>query len=48
MFVLSAENAILTKRELRVEKHDCHGLYYDGMLLKCARTAGQIGLLSWG
>jgi len=47
MFVLSAENALMTKLELRVEKHDCHGLYYDGMLLKCARTAGLTGLLNW-
>lgn len=47
LFILSADKAIRIRDELKVSKHDCHGLYFDGKLLKCARMAGSLGYLSW-
>jgi len=47
IFILAADKAMRVRSELGVTKFDCHGLYYDGMLLKYARMAGKLGMLSW-
>ena len=47
MFILSAEKAVRLVEELELTKLDCHGLYYDGKLLKCVRMARQLKLLDW-
>lgn len=47
LFVLSCEKAARLRLELSLTKLDCHGLYYDGKLLKCARMAYALGLLDW-
>lgn len=47
LFILAADKAIRLQSELELTKLDCHGLYYDGKLLKCARMAGVLGLLDW-
>lgn len=47
LFILAADKAIRLEAELELTKLDCHGLYFDGKLLKCARMAGALGFLSW-
>jgi hypothetical protein len=47
VFVLAAEKAMRLKVELELTKLDCHGLYYDGKVLKCVRMAGRLGWLEW-
>jgi hypothetical protein len=48
LFVLAADKAVRLQSELGLTKLDCHGLYFDSKLLKCARMAGALGLLNWG
>ncbi|HET6958220.1 MAG TPA: hypothetical protein VFI56_16605 [Vicinamibacterales bacterium] len=47
VFILSAEKALRLKTELGLTKLDCHGLYFDGKLLKCVRMAAAAGLMNW-
>ena len=47
LFVLSADKALRLQTELGLTKLDCHGLYFDGKLLKCARMARSLGLSRW-
>lgn len=47
LFILSAEKALRLVVELELTKLDCHGLYYDGKLLKCARMARAQGWMDW-
>lgn len=47
LFILAAEKALRLQSELGLTKLDCHGLYYDGKLLKCARMAKQCSMLDW-
>jgi hypothetical protein len=47
IFILSTEKAMQLGVELKLTKLDCHGLYFDANLLKCARIAGALGFLNW-
>jgi hypothetical protein len=47
LFIISAEKALRLQAELSLTKLDCHGLYFDAKLVKCARMARALGLLSW-
>jgi hypothetical protein len=47
VFALAAEKATRLVAELELTKLDCHGLYYDGKLLKCVRMAKACEWLDW-